>query len=347
MGTGFSIEGREVGEGAPPLIVAEVAQAHDGSLGCAHAYIDAVAKAGADAVKFQTHIAAAESTPGEPWRIQFSRQDPTRYAYWQRMEFSPEQWVGLREHAREVGLIFLSSPFSLEALELLERIETPAYKIGSGEVSNHALLDAASATAKPVLLSSGMSGWKELDAAVARLQGPKAVLQCTSSYPCPPERVGLGLVPALAERYGCPTGLSDHSATPYAGLGAVTLGASIVEVHVVFHQACFGPDTSSSLTLEGLATLVEGSRFLHAARAGLDKDGQAEALRPMRQLFEKSVVLRAAGRAGQELGPEDLAFKKPGTGIPARRYAEVVGRRLARSVAADVPLREEDLQHAG
>src|SRR5690606_972654 len=132
-------------------------QAHDGSLGLAHAFIDAIAKTGADAVKFQTHIAHAESSPEEPWRVKFSRQDNSRYDYWKRMECSEEQWAGLKSHAEELGLVFLSSPFSLEAVDLLERLQIQAWKIASGEVSNVLLLDRILRTHKPVLLSSGMS----------------------------------------------------------------------------------------------------------------------------------------------------------------------------------------------
>src|SRR5262245_27728030 len=123
-----------LGQGQPCMIIGEVAQAHDGSHGMAHAYIDAVANAGADAVKFQTHIASAESTPGEPWRVKFSRQDATRYDYWKRMEFTEEQWHGLKQHAQERGLQFLSSPFSVEAVELLKRVGVAAWKVASGEV---------------------------------------------------------------------------------------------------------------------------------------------------------------------------------------------------------------------
>ena len=148
------------------LIIGEIAQTHDGSLGTAHAYIDAVANAGADAIKFQTHIAAAESTPGEPWRVKFSRQDATRFEYWRRMEFSQEQWHGLAAHARERGLLFLSSAFSPEAVDLLERVGVPGWKVGAGEVSNLPLLEKMARTGKPVILSSGMSDWAELDAAV-------------------------------------------------------------------------------------------------------------------------------------------------------------------------------------
>ena len=128
------------------LIIAEVAQAHDGSLGAAQAYVDAAAKAGADVVKFQTHIAAAESTPHEPWRVRFSPRDETRYEYWKRMEFTEEEWLGLRKHALKAGVDFLSSPFSVEALELLERVGVMGWKVASGEVGNLPMLNRMAAT---------------------------------------------------------------------------------------------------------------------------------------------------------------------------------------------------------
>ncbi|MBI4236519.1 MAG: N-acetylneuraminate synthase family protein, partial [Chloroflexi bacterium] len=166
----------------PCVVIGEVAQTHDGSLGLAHAFIDAIASAGADAVKFQTHIAAAESTPSEPWRVKFSPQDETRYAYWRRMEFTEEQWRGLKRHAEERGLLFLSTPFSLEAVELLERVGVAAWKVGSGETGNIPMLQRMLRSGTPVLLSTGMSPLAEVDAAVEQVKArdvPLAVLQCT------------------------------------------------------------------------------------------------------------------------------------------------------------------------
>ena len=177
--------------------MAEVAQAHDGSLGAAHSFVDAVAGVGADAIKFQTHIAAAESTPAEPWRVRFSDQDRSRYDYWKRTEFSEEEWRGLKTHAEERGLLFISSPFSIEATELLERVGVRVWKVASGELGNVPLLDRLARTGLPVVLSSGMSSWDELDVAVQRLRSssvPVAVLQCTSAYPTPPEKVGLNML---------------------------------------------------------------------------------------------------------------------------------------------------------
>ena len=330
------------------LIIGEIAQAHDGSLGMAHAYIEAVAKAGADAVKFQTHIAAAESTPGEPWRVKFSPQDATRYDYWRRMEFTEDQWRGLKEHATDKGLLFLSSPFSHEAVEMLERIGVPAWKVASGEVNNLPLFERMLQTGIPILLSSGMSPLDELDRAVesVRARGvPFAVLQCTSAYPCPPERLGLNLIPLLAQRYGCPVGLSDHSGTIYAGLAAVVLGAKVLEVHVTMSREMFGPDVPASITTAELRDLVQGVRFLERALASpVDKDAMAAELGPLRSMFTKSIVLRRDLPEGAVLREEDLAFKKPGTGIPAAHVAKVLGRRLRRSVAADTLLTEDDLE---
>src|SRR6185312_6966331 len=149
----IKIDDREVGEGRPCYLIAEVAQAHDGSIGMAHAFIDAAADAGVDAIKFQTHIADAESTLDEKFRIKMSGQDQTRYDYWKRMEFSAEEWAGLSQHARERGLTFLSSVFSVPALQLLDRLGVPAWKFGSGEIVTSDLLDAAIATGKPLLIS--------------------------------------------------------------------------------------------------------------------------------------------------------------------------------------------------
>lgn len=341
---------------APPInfppnrvfLIAEIAQAHDGSLGTAHAYIDAVARTGADAIKFQTHIADAESSPDEPWRVKFSPQDETRYDYWKRMEFTPEQWQALAEHCRQRGLIFLSSAFSIAACELLEKLGVPAWKVGAGETNNLPMIEWMATTGKPVILSSGMSPWTEVSAAVecVRRRGSvAAVLQCTTKYPCPPEELGLNAIAEIRQRYQCPTGLSDHSGTIYAGLAAAALGAQIIETHVVFSRECFGPDVSSSLTTQDLARLVEGVRFLEKALANpLDKDAMATQLASSRAIFGKSLVSLRDLPAGAMVTAEDITSKKPGTGIAAARLREFVNRRLARAVAANRRFMEEDFE---
>jgi N-acetylneuraminate synthase len=330
--------------------VAEVGQAHDGSLGTAHAFIDAAAHAGADAIKFQTHIAAAESTLAEPWRVAFSRQDDTRFAYWQRMELAEPQWRDLHDHAAEVGLAFLSTPFSPEAVALLQRVGVAAWKVASGELGNVPLLDAIAADGAPILLSTGMSRWDEIDRAVTRLSGagaPVAVLQCTSAYPCPPEHLGLNVLAELRDRYGLPVGLSDHTGQPAAALAAAALGAQVIEVHITLSPWAFGPDVGSSLTIEQLHDTVAGIRFLdRAAASPVDKDHVAEAMEELRSTFTRSVVTRRELAAGTVLAGSDLACKKPAGGMPPSRLADLVGRSLARAVPADHPITDDDLAPA-
>ena len=343
----FTIADRSVGEQERPLVIGEVAQAHDGSLGLAHAFIDAIAAAGADAVKFQTHIAEAESTAAEEFRVAFSQQDASRYGYWKRTGFDEAGWHGLAAHAKERGLLFLSSPFSLEAADLLERVGVPAWKIGSGEVSNTQLLDRVAATGLPVLLSSGMSSYAELDEAVERLRGraPFAVLQCTSAYPTAPEQTGLSVLAELAARYEAPVGLSDHSGTIYGSLAAVTLGAAVVEVHVTLSREMFGPDVAASVTTDELRSLVDGIDFIHRARTSVvDKDGAARDAEPLRRLFTKSIVASRDLEAGTILATGDLAMKKPGHGLGPDRLDSLVGRRLRRDLPADALIAEADVE---
>jgi N-acetylneuraminate synthase len=329
-------------------VIAEVAQNHDGSLGMAHAFIDAAANAGADAIKFQTHIAAAESTLSEPWRKPFSDQDATRIDYWKRMEFSEAQWSGLREHARKRDLVFVSSPFSLEAAELLTRVGVDVWKVASGEISNPDLLDAMCATGLPIMLSTGMSPSDEIDAAVKRIQKagvPLAVMQCTSIYPCPPELVGINLIPTFRERYDCAVGLSDHSATIYPGLAAATLGIEVLEVHLTLSREMFGPDVVASITPAEMRQLVDGIHFIERMRANpANKDELPESVTSLRGIFMKSVVARDDLPAGTVLSEEHLTTKKPGSGIPARELPSLLGRRLRNAVDRDTLLTPEDLE---
>lgn len=348
MSKQFKIGNKAIGEENPCFIIAEVAQAHDGSLGTAHAYIDAIAEAGADAVKFQTHIAAAESTAQEPWRIKFSEQDATRYDYWKRMEFTEAQWLSLKQHADERNLIFLSSPFSFEAVDLLSRVGVAAWKMPSGETTNTPMLDQMIATDLPIILSTGMSNLDEIDGAVNRIKAggaPLVVLQCTTAYPCPPEKVGVNLISFFRERYGCAVGLSDHSGTIFPGLASVALGIQMLEVHLTFSREMFGPDVPASITTAELKKLVEGIRFTEKMMANpVDKEAIAEDFGELRSTFTKSIVARKDLSAGTILNAADLTLKKPGTGLPPARLPDIIGRRLKRFVTADTFIAESDIE---
>lgn len=335
------------GFAGPHLVIAEIAQAHDGSLGTAHALVDAAADAGAGAVKFQTHIASAESTREEPWRVKFSRQDASRFDYWRRMEFTMGQWAELAGHCAERGITFLSSPFSVAAVELLERVGMPAYKVASGEVGNPELLDAILGTGKPVLLSSGMSTLAELDNAVMRTRGagvPFCVMQCTTAYPAEAGTWGLAAVPMLSERFGCVAGYSDHSGGVAAGLAAAALGARIVEVHLTLSRQAFGPDVPASVTPDELALLASGvSQIRTDLAAGADKDRFAERVADLRATFGRSWALAADLTAGTTIDRDHLVLKKPGTGIQPSEIDRILGHTLVRDVSAEHLLTWEDL----
>ena len=228
-------------------IIAEIGSVHDGSFGNAMKAIEAAAACGADVVKFQTHMAEAETLPNAPMPSYF-KGDP-RLEYFRRTAFSLPQWNQIATHCAAQGVGFLSSPFALEAVDLLEEVGVQAYKIPSGEVSNLPLLEKVAGTGKLVYLSSGMSNWAELDTAVAVLRkgGPLVVMQCSSAYPCPPERVGLNVMQAMAGRYGVPVGFSDHTLGMAACVSAAALGAVVVEKHFTFSKLMYGSDARHSM----------------------------------------------------------------------------------------------------
>ena len=329
------------------FLIAELGQAHEGSLGIAHSYIDALAKTGVDAVKFQTHIAEAESSFFEPFRVNFSYEDDTRYDYWRRMEFTKEQWIGLKEHCDDVGVEFISSPFSNAAVELLEEIGVKRYKIGSGEVNNFLLLDRIAKTGKPIILSSGMSSFNELDTTVKFLQernGDIQILQCTTSYPTSPENWGLNVISELKSRYDLPVGFSDHSGDIYACLFAAAMGAEILEFHAVFDKAMFGPDAPASMTINQISRLVEGIKQLEVSRKNsIDKSDNSD-FKELKGIFEKSLSVNRDLKEGDLIQLRDLEAKKPkGKGIDARDFSSVIGRSLKKNLSQWDFLNEEDL----
>ena len=330
------------------LIIAEIAQAHDGSLGMVHAYIDALAKTGVDAIKFQTHIAEAESSIHEPFRVKFSKQDDTRFEYWKRMQFTLDQWKGIKAHCEELGLEFMSSPFSNAAVDLLEQVGVERYKIGSGEVNNLVLLEKIAATKKPVIVSSGMSSFAELDETVAFLNARNvshSLLQCTTSYPTSPDQFGLNVIQELKERYNVPIGFSDHSSSIEACIAATALGAEILEFHVVFDKDMFGPDAKSSLTIKETEQLVKAVRNIETALAKPINKTDNSKFAGLKQIFEKSLAINKDLPAGHIITFSDLETKKPkGYGILANQYEMVLGRQLTRSMKQWDFLNESDIK---
>jgi N,N'-diacetyllegionaminate synthase len=317
------------------MIIAEIGSVHDGSFGNACALIDMAASAGAHVVKFQTHIASAETRRDAPMPSFF--QGEPRFEYFERTGFSPDRWRQLKDHCQKRGVLFMSSPFSEAAVDLLEGIGADLYKVPSGEVTNVFLLERLAATQKPVILSSGMSSWAELDQAVSILRrcSRLVILQCSSRYPCSAEHVGLNILGEMRHRYGVEIGLSDHTLGCAAAFAAATLGATVIEKHVTFSKLMYGSDACHSMEPQEFRMFCDG---LNEVWRMLDHPVDKNDLAPyaeMKNVFEKSLVARRALPAGHALGREDLAAKKPGGGIATANYQKLVGQRLTRAVPAD------------
>ncbi|PKP26432.1 MAG: N-acetylneuraminate synthase [Bacteroidetes bacterium HGW-Bacteroidetes-2] len=315
-----------------PFLIAEIAQAHGGSIEKAHNYIDAIATTGVNAIKFQIHISEAESSIYEPFRIAMQTQDKTRFDYWKRMEFSLEQWKELKKHCVDVGLEFMASPFSNAAVDILEKIGVKRYKIGSGEVNNLLLLQKIVTTKKPIILSSGMSSYDELDTTVAFLRKNKthfSILQCTTSYPTTPENFGLNVIKELKERYKVPIGFSDHSAKIETGIAAVALGAEILEFHVILNKKETGPDASSSITISQTKSLVKAVKTISKALSNPVHKNNNTQFAELKNIFEKSLAVNKPLQAGHILVFDDLETKKPkGYGMDAFSFKNVLGKKL-------------------
>ena len=260
------------------------------------------------------------------------------------MEFTIDQWVGLKKHCEDKEMEFLSSPFSCAAVDLLENIGVTRYKIGSGEVNNLLLVKKIINTGKPIILSSGMSSFAELDRTVNFIKqhsNDLTILQCTSEYPVFAESVGLNVLEELKNRYGVPVGLSDHSGNIYASLAATSLGADVLEFHIVFDKRLFGPDSKSSLTIEQTKSLVQGVNFIKAAlNSKVDKNNLVK-FKNIKDIFEKSLSINRNVKKGEILTEKILEAKKPkGFGIPAAEYENILGKifKNANILISDISL---------
>ena len=328
-------------------IIAEIGNTHEGSLGLAKRFIKVAAECGVDCVKFQTHIFEAESLSTAPNPPYF--KDETRKEYFERTAFNIKEYKELMRFTQEeCGCDFISSPFSLEAVDLLEEVGISAYKIPSGEVTNLPLLEKVAKTGKKVILSSGMSSWEELDEAVSTLKesgcSDLIVLQCTSEYPCPPEKSGLNVIQELKERYKVPVGFSDHTLGLAVPLAAYIKGATLIEKHFTLSTDMYGSDAKNSTEPEEFSQLVRGLRDIEIALSNtIDKDKNAEELSNMKHVFEKSVVSIVEIPKGAVLTEIMLSVKKPGGGIPAKFMKSMIGKKANVDIATDRAIQPSEL----
>jgi sialic acid synthase SpsE len=342
----ISIAGRKVGPAHPPLVVAEIGINHEGSLAVAKQMVDAASRAGVEVVKHQTHIVEDEMS-GAARSVVPGNASVSIYEVMQRCALSDADEKELRDYVEARGMIFMSTPFSRAAADRLHSMNVPAYKIGSGECNNYPLLKHIAAFGKPIILSTGMNTIASVRKAVEIFEGAGvsyALMHTTNLYPTPPHLVRLGAMVELASAFpNAVVGLSDHTTDNVACLGAVALGASILERHFTDHMFRQGPDIVCSMDEKACRELIESSRKLYTELGG--SKGPAKEEQVTMDFAFATVVTIAPIRSGEALTRDNLWVKRPGTGsIPAERYEELLGKRASRDLAADIHVSDGDFR---
>jgi N-acetylneuraminate synthase len=342
------LAGRPIGTGHPPYVIAELSANHNGSLDAALRLIRMAQAAGADAVKIQTYRpdTITLDADGPEFRISGGLWDGRRLFDLYAEAFTPWDWhARLFAEAREAGITLFSSPFDTTAIDLLEDLGAPAYKIASFEAVDLPLIRYAAATGKPMIVSTGMADAEEIGEAVqaARDGGctQLALLHCVSGYPAPAGDYNLATIPDMARRWGVPIGLSDHTLDNVTAIAAVALGAALVEKHVTLDRAGGGPDDSFSLEPEGLAALCCDARTAWEALGAVDYGRKSSERGNV--IFRRSLWFVQDLRAGQTVPPGAVRSVRPGHGAAPKHLERVVGARVRRDITAPAPVRLEDL----
>jgi N-acetylneuraminate synthase len=339
----FELAGRKIGPQHPPLVMAEAGINHEGELAKAIQLVDAAQAAGADIIKFQCHITEAEMIPTDMTPGEISSEK--LWDIIKRCELSEDEERRVRDHCAEKGILYLSTPFSREAADRLEAMGVPGFKIGSGECNNLPLLKHIASFGKPMILSTGMNDLESVRRSLAVIQeagAPVMLMHCTSLYPTPYDKVRLGAIPQMIDAFGLPVGLSDHSLGIWACLGAVALGACLLEKHFTISRDWPGPDTGLSIEPDELAQLVAGSRAVWQASGG--GKGILADEQPVIDFAYASVVTIAPVKAGESFSHANTWVKRPGTGpILAPELERVLGKKAARDLAVDQQIAPEDV----
>lgn len=339
----ITIAGRRIGPDQPPYVIAEMSGNHNGDIDRALALLEAAKKSGADAVKLQTYTADTITIDhdGPEFRIKGGLWDGETLYQLYKKAHTPWDWhPRLFARARELGITVFSSPFDATAIDFLEKLDAPAYKIASFEIVDLPLIERAARTGKPLIISTGIADLGEIGEAVeaARAAGGReiALLHCTSGYPTPPGDSNLKTIPHLAEAFGVIAGLSDHTLGTAVSVAAVVLGAAIIEKHFTLRRADGGPDAAFSLEPEELAQLVADCR---TAWSALGKVNYAlEASEKGNKTFRRSLYAVQDVPVGAAFTADNVRSIRPGLGLPPKHLLDVLGRRASRAVARGTPL---------
>jgi len=336
-----------ISERSKTLVIAEVGQSHLGSFTKVNSIIKKVSKTGADFIKFQTHIANEESTKDEPFRIK-NKKFKNRIDYWRKMEFTFKQWKKIKKKCEKNNIYFLSSPFSIKAVELLNKLNVIGWKIGSGEFFSTSMIDKIIKTKKPILISTGLAKISEIKKLVEKLKKKNCnfiILQCTSLYPSKLKDVGINILDKFRKKFKCNVGLSDHSGSIYPSIFAMCKGASVVEVHVGDINEKNNPDSSSSISFDDLKELCRARDEINVMRNNqLSKLKLSKKLFKIKKIFTKSCAVNKFMKKNQIIKKEDIIFKKPGIGVPENKLNYIVGKKLIKDVYPDRILKLKDIE---
>lgn len=339
----FEILGRQIGDDHPPLVIAEIGINHEGEIRKALQMVDDAHATGCECVKFQSHVIEDEMIPND---VIPGNASESIWDIMERCALSESEERQLKEYVENKGMIFLSTPFSRAAADRLQRMDVPAYKIGSGECNNYPLIEHIARFGRPVILSTGMNDVASVRPAVEifrRNKVPFALLHCTSIYPTPYDKVRLGGISQLQNEFpDAVVGLSDHTLTNYTSLAAVALGASILERHFTSDKSWPGPDINISMDPTELADLIVGSRAIHSALGGT-KEILAEE-QPTIDFAYACVVAIADIKSGETFSEDNIWVKRPGTGqILAVDFQKVIGRTAVRPIRKHAQLTWDDI----
>jgi pseudaminic acid synthase len=339
----IEIAGRPIGPDHPPFVIAELSANHNGKLETAMRIIEAAKKAGADAVKLQTYKPETITLDcdSEDFKIRGGLWDGrTLYELYEEAHMPWDWHKPLFEHARKLGITIFSSPFDNTAIDLLEDLNTPAYKIASFEAVDLPLIKYAASTGKPMIISTGMADAEEIQEAVdaAREGGCKqlAVLHCVSGYPAPAEDYNLRTIPDMMERFGLVTGLSDHTLDNTTAITSVAMGASIIEKHFTLDRSGGGPDDSFSLEPADLAALCQGAKTAWQALGRVDygrkssEQGNAK--------FRRSLYFVKAMSANEQITPDCIRSVRPGYGLAPKFLHEIIGKKVTQDIKQNFPV---------
>ena len=329
------------------FIIAEVGLSHEGSLGLAKSFIDNISRAGADAVKFQMHYPEYESSKFEKFRKNFSIQDKTRYHYWNRTSFKISEWKKIKNYSEKKGLVFLCSPFSKRAVDILIDLNIAAWKIASGEFNNSLMLNYIKKKSnKPLILSTGLSTYSQIRKILKQNKINKnfSILQCNSTYPTNISEVGHNLVDKLKRIFSCPVGISDHSGSLNSLKIGVAKKANIIETHVTFSKDFFGPDISASITFKELEELIKfRDLYFEIENTDFSKDKLNYFQKKNIKLFTRSLILTKDYVKGEKIQQKHLDTRKPLIGIKAEDYKKVLNKKINKFKKAGEFLKFKDI----